>query len=187
MKKLPLIAAAALLALTASANASTRTRQCLGSTYSFTDHGADTSVYFPHFSQSQNFYSDGTSEWYGVGSDGFVTFSQQDACGNKVVYFYTGSSPDYHFYGPVHLNPYVANTGGKCTASLDTTVGTYQVGYPYDQMPKNTRVMLDRESTGGSSSDPQINIYVWREDASAFPSWITFAVNLRCNSDASTD
>jgi hypothetical protein len=187
MKKLPLIAAAALLAVTASANASTKTRQCLLGSNSFTDHGADTTVYFPEFSQSQNFYSNDTSAWYGVGSDGFVTTSQHDACGNKVIYFYTGSTPDYYFYGPIHLNPNVANNAPKCTASLDTTVGTYQVGYPYANWPSGTNLMIDREGTGGSTADPQINVLVWRSGGTAFPAYTTLAVNLRCNSDSSTD
>jgi hypothetical protein len=189
MKKLLLIAAAALLAVTASANATTKTRLCLGSpsTSAFTDHGADTSVYFPEFNQTQNFYANDTSAWYGQGDDGFVTTSQHDACGNKAIYFYTGDTPDHYFYGPIHLNPNVANNGPKCTGSLDTTGTGYQVGYTVSNWPADTNWEIDRAAAAGTTSDPQIVVLIWRSSGTAFPAYNTWAFNLRCNSDSSAE
>jgi hypothetical protein len=188
MKKFLAILALSLLAATA-AQASTKTRLCKLSdpSLSFTDHGADTNVYFPETGQNVNFYSNDTANFLGQGSDGFVTASQQDGCGNKVEYFYTGGTPSYYFQGTVHLNSNVANTGPKCVGSLDTTGAAYQVGYPFPHWPADTAWTFDRGETGGTSTDPQIIIIIWRTSGSAWPAYTTWAFNMNCRSDTSSD
>jgi hypothetical protein len=181
MRKLPLVCALSLLAATAQAG--TKTRQCLLGYGSFVDHTADTTVYFPETGQSQNFYTDDTALWSGQGDDGFVTAAQHNACGMKVIYFYTGDSPNPYMTGTVNLNPNVAGAGAsKCVGTLDSTAATYQVGYPHPAWPTDTILTLDRGHTS-ETGGPQIVVYIYRSSWQPFPAYTTWALNLQCQED----
>jgi hypothetical protein len=185
MKKLLLVLALSLLAATA-AQASTKHRTCLLGYTGFDDHGADTSIYFPETGQTQNFYTNDTSLWTGQDTDGIVAAAQHTACGMKVLYFYLGTSPSYHLYGTVNLNANVAGAGAsKCVGTLDTTASAYQVGYPINYWPADTVLHVDRGYTS-ESGGPQINVSIFRSSLSAFPSYLSVALNLQCQGDVQT-